>query len=168
MKHIKMFEAFVNEEEKMDAQELANHVWMNWKKITGLSNSKRNEEGHFPDKVMVLLKQHGVDYMAFSDAWNDAAEMNEKFSASSFFTTSELQELRDFAEEVSDEIMRAYEKDFDSKKRGLDEKDYTPEAIFNYISEWGADNDMTVDEIQDEFNWRELTQELGLENPPGK
>ena len=76
MKHLKMFEAFINEE-KMDAQELANHVWMNWKKITGLSNSKRNEEGHFPDKVMVLLKQHGVDYMAFSDAWNDAAEMNE-------------------------------------------------------------------------------------------
>jgi hypothetical protein len=54
-------------------EKVANYVWSNWQKITGLSNSKRNEEGHFPEEVQAILKYYKIDYTDFSDAWNDQA-----------------------------------------------------------------------------------------------
>jgi hypothetical protein len=61
-------------DKKMTAQELAEYVWKNWKKITGLSASDRNEEGEFPDEVQDLMKKHEIDYQDFSDAWTDEAD----------------------------------------------------------------------------------------------
>lgn len=62
------------EEKKMTASELAEYVWKNWKKITGLKPSAKNEEGDFPEEVQELMKKHGIDYGDFSDAWSDEAE----------------------------------------------------------------------------------------------
>jgi hypothetical protein len=60
--------------ENPDAAKVANYVWNNWKKITGLSNSERNEEGHFPEEVESILKYYKIDYTDFSDIWSDKAE----------------------------------------------------------------------------------------------
>jgi hypothetical protein len=76
MKHVKLFENFLNEK-NMNARELAKHVWDNWKKITGLNPSARNEEGHFPQEVEDLMDKHGVDYQDFSDAWTEIGDLNE-------------------------------------------------------------------------------------------
>ena len=62
--------------EEMTAAELAEYVWKNWKKITGLKASARNEEGDFPEEVQELMKKHNIDYGDFSDAWSDEAEAN--------------------------------------------------------------------------------------------
>ena len=64
------------EEKKMTASELAEYVWKNWKKITGLKPSAKNEEGDFPEEVQELMKKHNIDYGDFSDAWSDEAEAN--------------------------------------------------------------------------------------------
>ena len=60
----------------------------------------------------------------------------------------------------NDEILDEYEDDFDRKSRNLDPDDYSPEAMFDYIVDWG--DGMTVKEVMDEFDWRTLTWELGL------
>jgi len=46
----------------------------------------------------------------------------------------------------------------------LKEKDYTPKQMLKYISERGTDRKMTPSEVIEEFNWEELTAELGLYN----
>jgi 6-pyruvoyl-tetrahydropterin synthase len=51
------------------AREIAKYIWDNWKKITGLKNSERNEEGHFPDEVEDILDKYGIDYEDFSNEW---------------------------------------------------------------------------------------------------
>jgi hypothetical protein len=60
--------------ENPDAAKVANYVWNNWKKITGLSNSERNDEAQFPQEVQTILKYYKIDYTDFSDAWSDKAE----------------------------------------------------------------------------------------------
>jgi len=80
--------------------------------------------------------------------------VNEKFSS------SDLKKLKKFADDVSYEILDEYEDDFDRKSRNLDPDDYSPEAMFDYIVDWG--DGMTVKEVMDEFDWRTLTWELGL------
>jgi glutamyl-tRNA reductase len=82
--------------------------------------------------------------------------INEKFSK------SDIKKLKQFAEEVAEEIYDAYEKKFDSKKSDLDEDDYTADEMFDYIIDWAGDS-MTADEVISEFNWEDLEQELGLE-----
>ncbi len=59
--------------ENPDAAKVAKYVWNNWKKLTGLSNSERNEEGQFPDEVDTILNYYKIDYTDFSDAWADLA-----------------------------------------------------------------------------------------------
>jgi hypothetical protein len=81
VKHVKLFENFLNEK-NMNARELAKHVWDNWKKITGLNPSARNEEGHFPQEVEDLMDKHGVDYQDFSDAWTEIGDLNESSTES--------------------------------------------------------------------------------------
>jgi hypothetical protein len=70
--------------------------------------------------------------------------------------------LMAFATKVSDEINDAYQDKFDSKKANIDQEEYTPEEMYKYISEWAESNDLTPEEAIKEFNWRHLTQELGL------
>ena len=82
--------------------------------------------------------------------------INEKYSS------TDIKKLKEFATKVSDEIMDAYEDDFDRKSKNLDSNDYTPKAMFDYISEWGEGNSLSVEEVMDEFDWTQLEQELGL------
>lgn len=82
--------------------------------------------------------------------------INEKYSS------ADIKKLKEFATKVSDEIMDAYEDDFDRKSKNLDSNDYTPEEMFDYISEWGEGNSLSVEEVMDEFDWTHLEQELGL------
>lgn len=78
MKHVKLFEQFINDELNegtMNASQLADYVWTNWKKITGLKDSDRDQEGDFPEEVNDLMKKHKVDYVEFSDAWTDLGDL---------------------------------------------------------------------------------------------
>jgi hypothetical protein len=35
-------------------------------------------------------------------------------------------------------------------------------ALFDYLKEWGEMNDMSAKEVMAEFDWRSMTDELGL------
>lgn len=87
MKHIKLFEEFVNEgkpslsvEKALKAfkkkypngseRELADYVDDNWKKLTGAPNSQKDEERMFPDEVEEMIDELELDYDEFSQEWN--------------------------------------------------------------------------------------------------
>lgn len=86
----------------------------------------------------------------------------EAFINEGFYSAKEIKKLKEFAEKVSSEIMDAYEDDFDRKSKNIDADDYTPEQMFDYISDWGEGNDMRAGDVVVEFDWESFTQELGL------
>lgn len=51
----------------MTAFELALHVIDNWKEITGLPTRAMNREGEFPEEVLALIDDNGIDYQDFVD-----------------------------------------------------------------------------------------------------
>ena len=63
--------------------------------------------------------------------------------------------LKEFADDVSKEINYKY-----SNNQNFEEDEYTPEEMFNYISDWGEG--MTFEEIKNEFDWKIFSDELGL------
>jgi hypothetical protein len=69
------------------------------------------------------------------------------------YSSSDIKKLKEFAAKVSEEILDDSDADVD---------EFSAEEMFNYIQEWGTDNKMKADDVIKEFNWRELTQELGL------
>jgi hypothetical protein len=73
------------------------------------------------------------------------------------YSSSDIKKLKEFAAEVSAEIIDANDGD-----RGFNEDEFSAEEMFIYISEWGADNNLSVKEVMDEFQWRSMTMELGL------
>jgi len=89
-------------------------------------------------------------------------KMFEQFVNEKKYSSSDVKKLKEFAEEVSDEIYFDYEDAFDRKSSGLDAEDFSADQMYDYIVDWGETNDMTAKEVMDEFNWRELTYELGL------
>lgn len=84
------------------------------------------------------------------------------YSAWLKYSAKDIKKLKEFAEEVSSEIIDAYEDDFDRKSKNINANDYTPEQMFEYISDWGRSNDMKADDVIKEFDWKSLTAELGL------
>ncbi|NND23757.1 MAG: hypothetical protein HKN86_03595 [Acidimicrobiia bacterium] len=86
----------------------------------------------------------------------------ESFINEARLSSRDRKKLQEFAEEVADEIYWEYEDDFDSKSRDLDPEEYTADAMLEYLLDHIEMNDMTVDELVDEWNWREMTYELGL------
>jgi len=83
-----------------------------------------------------------------------ASTLNEKYSS------SDIKKLRVFTDEVADDIYDSYEDEFMDGK--LDEDDFSQEVMFDYISDWGENNEMTVKEIIADFYWKDLRDELGL------
>ena len=83
---------------------------------------------------------------------NEEAKVNE-----GYYSSSDIKKLKDFAEEISGEIIDAY-----GDNRNFDEDEFTPEEMFNYISEWGESNGMKAKEVIGEFRWQSMTDELGL------
>ena len=84
------------------------------------------------------------------------SKLNERLSS------SDQKKLMQFADQVSSEIMGEYADDFDRRSSGLDAEQYTPDAILEYLLDHIDMNGMTVDELIDEWNWREMGFELGL------
>jgi len=80
--------------------------------------------------------------------------LNEKYSS------SDIKKLRVFTDEVADDIYDSYEDEFMDGK--LDEDEFSREEMFDYISDWGENNEMTVKEIIADFDWKDLRDELGL------
>jgi hypothetical protein len=74
-----------------------------------------------------------------------------------FYSSSDIKKLKDFAAEVSEEII-----DANDHNKKFDEDEFSAEEMFNYISGWGEDNDMKAADVIKEFDWRSLTSELGL------
>jgi hypothetical protein len=74
-----------------------------------------------------------------------------------FYSSSDIKKLKDFAAEVSEEII-----DANDHNKKFDEDEFSAEEMFNYISDWGEDNDMKAADVIKEFDWRSLTSELGL------
>ena len=87
-------------------------------------------------------------------------KMFEQFVNEKKYSSSDVKKLKEFAEEVADEISWDYEDEFQSGD--LDEEEYSAEGMFDYIEDWGLSNGMTAKEVMDEFNWKSLRQELGL------
>ena len=81
--------------------------------------------------------------------WNES--LNERYSS------SDMKKLTKFAEEVSDEII-----DANDNNKGFDEDEFSPDAMTEYLLDFGEMNDMAVDDIINDWNWRENTMELGL------
>jgi hypothetical protein len=74
------------------------------------------------------------------------------------YSSSDMKKLKVFATQVSDEINDEYD-----VERFADIEEYSPEAMLDYIADWGQTNKMSAKEVIDEFDWTSLTQELGLE-----
>jgi len=87
-------------------------------------------------------------------------KMFEQFVNEKKYSSSDVKKLKEFAEEVADEISWDYEDEFQSGD--LDEEEYSAEGMFDYIEDWGLTNDMSVKEVIAEFDWKSLRQELGL------
>lgn len=86
----------------------------------------------------------------------------EAFVNEARLSSKDKKKLQEFAEEVADEISWEYEDDFDSKSRDLDPEDYTADEMYAYLLDHIEGNNMTVDELTQEWDWREMTYELGL------
>jgi hypothetical protein len=84
-------------------------------------------------------------------------KLYEDFVNEGYYSSSDIKKLKEFAKEVSEEIIYDY-----ADNRNFDEDEFTPEALFDYISEWGEINNMSAKEVMDEFQWRSMTDELGL------
>jgi arsenate reductase-like glutaredoxin family protein len=76
------------------------------------------------------------------------------------YSKSDLKKLKEFAEEVADEISWEYEDKFQSGD--LDEDEFSHSEMYDYIVDWGETNDLTAKEVMAEFDWESLTFELGL------
>lgn len=86
----------------------------------------------------------------------------EQFVNEARLSSSDQKKLQEFAEEVSNEIMDEYADEFDRRSSGLDADEYTPDAMLEYFLEYIEMNEVSVDDFIDEWNWREMTMELGL------
>jgi len=77
--------------------------------------------------------------------------LNEGISA------SDQKKLKEFAYEMSDEII-----DANQDNSGFDEDAFTGDALLSYLLDLIEMNDMTVKELLADYDWRENTIELGL------
>jgi hypothetical protein len=83
----------------------------------------------------------------------------ENFVNEGYYSSSDIKKLKEFAKEVSEEIIYDYSL---ADRRYFKAKDYSPKQMFDYISEWGEINNMSAEEVIAEFNWNSMTDELGL------
>lgn len=81
----------------------------------------------------------------------------EQFVNEGYYSSSDIKKLKDFAQKMSDEIIDAYD-----NNKHFDEDEFTPEALFDYIVDWGETNKMSVKDVMAEFHWKSMTDELGL------
>lgn len=121
-------------------------TWEDGKTLNG------KEEDFFLAEAFTLKENNKSTYMKHVKLFEQFVKVNE-----GYYSSSDIKKLKDFAEEMSREIIDDYQ---DNRK--FDEDEFTPEALFDYISEWGEMNDMKAKEVIDEFRWQSMTDELGL------
>ena len=71
-------------------------------------------------------------------------------------SSSDKNKLKEFAAQVSDEII-----DANDGNKGFDEDEYSEDEMYSYFVDMVDDYD-SVDEFIDEYDWRGFTMELGL------
>lgn len=81
----------------------------------------------------------------------------EQFVGEARLSSKDQKALQYFCDRVSEEINDEY-----GDSRNFDADEYTPEAMMEYFLDHIEMNDMSVDELIDDYNWREFTFELGL------
>jgi hypothetical protein len=84
-------------------------------------------------------------------------KLYEEFVNEGYYSSSDKNRIKEFAIKVSDEIVAANK---DNKKFNRAAVSYN--KLNKYISSWGGANEMSVEEIRDEFDWKSLTYELGI------
>ena len=80
------------------------------------------------------------------------------------FTDGIESEIRDDLEESLDRLMRygnKYRDEFIDFNQEVEEY-LEDEDLFEYVKDWGEENDLSLDEVLEEFDWTTLTQELAI------
>ena len=108
MKHVKLFEQFINEAKalpldklvkmignKPSCYDLADFIYANYDKVTGLRKSMRDEEMDFPSEIEDLVDHYGFDIIDFTDCYGMAAEslVNENELHEKKYSDEERKEL---------------------------------------------------------------------------
>ena len=183
MKHIKLYEEFVNE--AIDTK-----YWSGYNTDTSGQGDKKfadksknfddtfdyaveawNNEADGPEnkikgsainKIQKLAKEFFKKEGWISVNVVQAMIMQESGVAESNevnegYSSSDIKKLKVFATQVSDEINDEYD-----VARFADEEEYSPEAMLDYIKGWGEDNKLSAKQVIDEFDWTTLIMELGL------
>jgi hypothetical protein len=78
----------------------------------------------------------------------------EQFVNEARISSSDQKKLYAFAEQVSEEILDENPK--------ADEDEFSPDAMIEYFMDQIEMNDYSVAEFINDWNWREMTMELGL------
>ena len=85
MKHVKLFEQFINEAKmpldklvkmigtKPSIFDLADFIYKNYDKVTGLRKSMRDDEMDFPSEIEDLVNHDGFDIVDFTDNYGMVA-----------------------------------------------------------------------------------------------
>ena len=96
MKRVKLFEQFIAEAKGLDwvisqlgdkpsCYKVASFVYDNYDKVTGLRKSMRNDEMDFPEEIMDVVDNYGLDIDEFTDCYGMAAEsFNESLNEAKF------------------------------------------------------------------------------------
>lgn len=79
------------------------------------------------------------------------------------YTTQEQTSLKAFAAQVSESILAAYHLEFEEVGNSLEAEEYTAEAMYEYILDWGHTNGLSAEACMSEFKWNTITAELGLD-----
>ena len=170
MKHVKLFEDFVNEKlsksevaqiekylDKLDAGvvfDMCNDFYIEDDEWHEIKNDL--DQSELVEWALSYIKSNAIKL-------NDLKSMYESIiTEANKLSSKDQKKLKEFAEEVSDEIMDAYEDDFNRKSKNLDADGYTSDSMLEYFLEYIEMNEISVDEFVDEWNWREMTYELGL------
>jgi hypothetical protein len=91
------------------------------------------------------------------------------------YTEKELELLKDFTDGIESEIRSDLEESLDRLMRygnkyrdefidfNQEVKEYLEDDdLFEYVKDWGEENDLSLDEVLEEFDWTTLTQELAI------
>jgi hypothetical protein len=77
------------------------------------------------------------------------------------FNTDDFK-LRRFAEQVSAEIIDTY--DYAIEAGRISARNYSPDEMYNYLKQLCSDEEVTLNELIAQFEWRAFTPQLGLAN----
>jgi hypothetical protein len=96
--------------DKPRCYDVADFVYTNYNKVTGLKKSMRNDEMDFPEEIMDVVDHYGLDIDEFTDCYGMAAE--------SVVNEAEIKSDDEFKEYAMSVLKKAFGADFDEAKAG--------------------------------------------------